>query len=199
MFPLLSHMSINETKSSSPVASRVFLPRYNTFESPALPMSSRSSSKWGVIAAVRRNLHCERIPVPGVLAGRVIVLDIAIPTTSARGFTLRVLAIYAPWDPGCFQPTPHQFWSMLTPLCQDAPSHAWRVIGDCNLTLHSIESLAALPSPNSVPCLDFLRQSNGQNLWLTREGRSALMSRLELRVSEKSAHYMNIRKGRRLG
>ena len=42
---------INETKSHSPVTSRVFVPGYNTYESTALPTAPRTS-KWGVIAAV---------------------------------------------------------------------------------------------------------------------------------------------------
>ncbi len=43
-------------------------------------------SKWGVVAAVRRDLHCQCIQALDRLAGRVIVLDnvdIAIPTSSA--------------------------------------------------------------------------------------------------------------------
>ena len=166
---------INETKSSSPVASRLFMPGYNTFESTTLRTSSRSS-KWGVIAAVRRDLHCQRVPTPDGLAGRAVVVDIAIPTTSARGFILRVIAVYAPWDPGGPQPTPQQFWEMVTPICQAAPSHAWCLLGDCNLTLHSIESSSPSthPSPNHAPYLDFLRHSDGQDLWLSHEDRSAL-------------------------
>lgn len=105
----------------------------------------------GVIAAVWRDLHSLRVPPPEGLDGRVIVLDVTIPTSSARGC---VIAVYAPWDPGGSQPTPRQFWSMLTPLCQDAPSRAWCVIGDCNLTLDSIETSAshAQLSPNRLSC-----------------------------------------------
>ena len=164
---------INETKSFSPVASRVFVPGYNTFESSA-PRSAQSP-KWGVIASVRRDLHCQQLSTPAELNGRLIALDIAIPTTSARGFILRLLAIYAPWDPGGSQPNPQQFWHMLAPLCREAPSHAWCIIGDCNLTLDAVESTGP-PSrshPNRFPYLDFLRDCNGLDLWQTQPDRSA--------------------------
>ena len=105
---------INETKSHTPVASRVHVPNYNIYKSPVIH-STATSSKWEVIATVRRDLHSQRVPTPDGLAGHVVVLDVAILTASARGFILRILAIYAPWDPGGPQPTPQQFWSMLTP------------------------------------------------------------------------------------
>ena len=38
------------------------------------------ASKWGVLAAVRRDLHSQRVPPPEGLAGRVIILCIPIPT-----------------------------------------------------------------------------------------------------------------------
>jgi hypothetical protein len=59
---------------------------------------------------------------------------------------------------------------MITPLCHAAPSRAWCLIGDCNLTLHSVETSApsGLPSPNRIPYLTFLQQTDGQDLWLTQ-------------------------------
>ena len=166
---------ISETKSSAPVASRIFVSGYNTFESPALRTSS-STSKWGVIAAVRRDLHCERVPAPDALNGRAIVLDVTIPTSSARGFVLRIIAAYAPWDPGGPHPNPQQFWGMLTPLCNTAPSQAWCLIGDCNLTLTSEESSGshAPTALNRSSYLEFLWNTHGADLWTAREDRSAL-------------------------
>ena len=165
---------VNETKSHTPIASHIHVPNYNIYESPAI-CSTATCSKWGVIAAVRRDLHSQRVPMPDGLAGHVVVLDVAIPTASAWGFILRILAIYAPWDPGGPQPTPQQFWSMLTPLCQDAPSHVWCVIGDCNLTLASSETTSTgAISPNHGPYLDFLCNTDGSDLWLASPDRSAL-------------------------
>lgn len=176
---------VNETKSRSPVASRVFVPGYNTYESTALPTAPHTS-KWGVIAAVRRDLHSQRIPTPDGLAGRVIILDITIPTTSHRGFIFRVIALYAPWDPGGSQPTPQQFWNMILPLCQAAPSRAWCLMGDCNLTLHSIETSGSGPHPNRAHYMDFLQRSDGHDLWLTREDRSVLTHYTYSRGSSRS-------------
>src|SRR5229473_2555592 len=57
---------------------------------------------------------------------------------------------HVPWDPGGSQSTSRQFWGLLTSLCRDAPSQAWCVIGDYNLTLAAIEisGSAAQLSPN---------------------------------------------------
>ena len=160
---------INETKSSSLVASRVSVPSYyNMYETPALRCSARSS-KWGVIAAVRNDLHSQRVPIPDGLVGRVIALDVIIPTTSA---CTRVL--YAPWDPGGPQPTPSQFWPMVAQLCRDAPSKSWCIIGDCNLTLASVEAAnPSPPNPNRVPYLSFLRDARGHDLWSAQDERFA--------------------------
>ncbi len=61
------------------------VPGYDIHESIALPTFSLFS-KWGVVAAVRRDLHCQCIQALDRLAGLVIVIDnvdIAIPTSSA--------------------------------------------------------------------------------------------------------------------
>jgi len=159
---------IKETKSSPPVASRVSVPSYNIYETPAI-RSSAHSSKWGVIAAVRNDLQSQRVPVPHGLAGRVVALDVIIPTASAHGFSLRILAIYAPWDPGGPQPTPTQFWGMLTELCLDAPARSWCILGDCNLTIASVETAhpSSPSNPNRIPYHAFLRDTHGHDLWST--------------------------------
>jgi hypothetical protein len=121
-------------------------------ESSALRTSSRSS-KWGVIAAVRRDLYCQRVPFLEVVA-----IDIVVPTVARHGFILRALG----WDPGGPQPTPSQFWGQITELCLAAPSHVWRIIGDCNLTLASVETFSsAPPSPNRLPYLEHLHTAAG--------------------------------------
>ena len=137
---------INETKPSSPVASCVSVPSYNMYETPALRCSSRSS-KWGVVAAVRNDLHGQRVPVPG-LAGRVIALDLIIPTASARGYILRVLVVYAPWDPGGPQPTPSQFWSMVHGSSRTLP--ALSVVPLYLPHLHSTLSVLSPISPKTM-------------------------------------------------
>ena len=76
------------TKFSSPVASRLFV--------RPLLCAPPVHTSGGVIAAVRQDLHSQRVPVravPDGLAGRAIALDVIISTTSTRGFVLRILLI----------------------------------------------------------------------------------------------------------
>jgi hypothetical protein len=79
-----------------------------------------------------------------------------------------------PGTPGGPQPTPRQFWGLLTSLCRDAPSQVWCVIGDYNLTLAAVEisGSAAQLSPNRFPYLEFLYNSNGRDLWMTFDDHS---------------------------
>jgi len=102
----LPHMwVINETRASVPMASQVHVPGYNTFESPTIH-SSFCSSKWVVIVAVWRDLHCQHVPGPEGLDGHVLILNnfnIIILTSLAWGFTLNLVAIYALWSAN---PTP---------------------------------------------------------------------------------------------
>ena len=60
-------LGVNETRSSSPVASRASVVRYFS-----------RSSKWGVTAAVHQDLHSQRVPVPNSLATRAITFDVII-------------------------------------------------------------------------------------------------------------------------
>ncbi|KAJ3973316.1 hypothetical protein EV361DRAFT_785437, partial [Lentinula raphanica] len=117
---------INETKSSSPVLSRLRTNSYKTFESVGIPQNSRRGpSKWGVGMGIQSTFQCQQIPTHDELQGRAIAVDIVIPTTSGRGNTDLVT-----------------FWNHITDLCQTAP-HSWSFIGDCNLTLDAHESSGA--------------------------------------------------------
>ncbi|KAI0039606.1 hypothetical protein FA95DRAFT_1503927, partial [Auriscalpium vulgare] len=157
--------SINETKSRASVASRLHTSGYSTFESHGQPARNSRSSKWGVIVGVRRDLQAQSVPVPSTLSGRVVATDIIIPTAGRHGFIHRVIAVYAPWNPGGDEPTPGTFWPLITDLCRSA-SHSWSVIGDCNVTLTTAESQSGSHLlSNRTHFLSFLNVARGHDLW----------------------------------
>lgn len=163
---------INETKSTRSVASRVSIPGYDVFESVGLPAAGSKHGKWGVIVGVRRDIQSLRLDVHETLKGRVIALDLIIPTTSGYGFSHRFIGLYAPWDPGT-SPDASSFWPLITDLCLSSP-FSWSIAGDCNATLASCESSAINYSPNSATrqYSQFLRDTAGQDIWTSVLDRS---------------------------
>ncbi|GBE82322.1 hypothetical protein SCP_0407060 [Sparassis crispa] len=160
---------INETKSSLPHASRVRVQGYSTFEEPGVPISGTRTGKWGVIVGVRDSIHAQRLPTPPQLRGRAVILDLIIPTTTGRGFPYRLIGLYAPWDPGNDELSVSSFWSTITDLCRDA-KYSWCILGDCNASISSTETLATSP-PNASPRLHytaFLLNMQAIDLWSYR-------------------------------
>ena len=92
---------IGETKNSDPVSSHLDLNDYDLSESPGRPLNARGKGKWGVIVGIRRGLfNVQPVVLSNKLNGRVVALDLTIPTDRNRGFRHRLIGIYAPWNPG---------------------------------------------------------------------------------------------------
>ncbi|KAF8972557.1 hypothetical protein BDZ97DRAFT_1722685, partial [Flammula alnicola] len=164
---------IGETKNTNKVSSRLSLSDYMFYESPGLPLgehpSTRKRGKWGVIVGVRRGLfNVQLVPLPSILAGRAVALDLTIPTTDNRGFTHRLIGIYAPWNPGVGDSSDHDFWPAISQICLSAP-FSWSLHGDFNATLSSAESSSPTYSINNARLLysQFLRQTESIDLWGT--------------------------------
>ena len=89
-----------ETKSTFPVAHRVRVPGYLTFETHGLPSAHPRSGRCGVIVGVHRTLASTVVDVIPLLRGRVVAVDIILHRVFGNGVTHRFIGIYAPWDPG---------------------------------------------------------------------------------------------------
>ncbi|KAG1771912.1 hypothetical protein EV702DRAFT_977119, partial [Suillus placidus] len=150
---------INETKSSHSTAHRLHLRDYNAFESPGLPNSHSTSSRWGVIVGVRRNISAQYVPVNPSLQGHVVVVDIIISSSSGRGVDMAVV---------------RHFWSQVTDLCSSSP-HSWSLYGDCNATTSDCEVTTISPHrlPNRQCFQNFLCEARGIDLWSDRIDRHA--------------------------
>ncbi|KAI0072125.1 hypothetical protein K474DRAFT_1701173 [Panus rudis PR-1116 ss-1] len=151
------------------MASRIQAPEYSTHESNGRPQDGGRGGKWGVIVGVLRAIHVERLAIEAEYEGRIVALDLVLNTDQKFGFKHRLIAVYAPWDPGEHRTALGQFWTYVSALCATA-SHSWSVIGDCNATMSASETTTVsdgLP-PTRMAYLDFLRMSEGYDVWTSQ-------------------------------
>ncbi|PIL25982.1 hypothetical protein GSI_11736 [Ganoderma sinense ZZ0214-1] len=110
-----------------------------------------------------------QVPVDPLLQGRILVVDLIRPDFwRPVGISIASLLVYAPWDPG-IPALVHDFWACVSALCASAP-HSWALLGDCNLTLSSSESLARA-EPNHLKrdaYLACLHAADGYDVWQTQ-------------------------------
>lgn len=91
------------------------------------------------------------------LRGRIVAVDILLPSTSGWGFPHRIYGAYAPWDPGLKA----SFWGKMTQLCRSSP-HGWSLIGDLNATVSPVERAN---SENRLAYTTFLQETGGKDVW----------------------------------
>ncbi|GJE97002.1 hypothetical protein PsYK624_132120 [Phanerochaete sordida] len=141
---------LNETKSTQPMASHIAASDYTVFEAPGVPL-----------VGARGVDPCH--------AGRLVAVDIVVPTAGGRGFPHRLIGVYAPWDPGTDASSVDEFWTYVSTLCTSSP-YSWSVIGDCNVTMTASEStaLSDRPSPARTAYLRFLQAADGFDVWHTQ-------------------------------
>lgn len=127
----------------------------------------------GIIVAVRRGIQTQRIMTHTSLQGRVVVLDLIIPSSDGRGFPHRLVALYAPFDPG--QEDADLFWDLITQICRESP-YSFSAAGDFNVTLASSESSARNDRDNfhRARYLRFLHDTDSTDLWAEFHDRSAI-------------------------
>lgn len=130
---------IGETKNSEPVSSQLSLNEYDLHENPQLSEQRKMGGHCWYPCGL---FNVQPLPIPDTLCGRVVVLDLTIPTESNLGFTHRLIGIYAPWDPGGHCDHEYLFWPEITQLCNTA-KFSWSLHGDFNATLHASESSSA--------------------------------------------------------
>ena len=153
----LSVFVISELKSKVPVTGKLPGDCYNMFEEKSEPTDG--TWKWGMIVGIRKDLQIvQRIQVPDrALQGRILVVDILLPSSDGRAFPHRIYGVYGPWDPG----SKTTFWQKMTEVCRNCP-HSWSMIGDLNVTTSPLER--ANPE-NRTAYLTFLQETGGKDIW----------------------------------
>ncbi|KAK1223546.1 hypothetical protein PQX77_013577 [Marasmius sp. AFHP31] len=81
-----------ETKSSHTLQSQTHIKGYRVFESTGHEVN-RKQAKWGVAVGVSTSLQGTMVPVHDDLAGRVVAVDIIIPTDNGHGFRHRLIGL----------------------------------------------------------------------------------------------------------
>jgi hypothetical protein len=165
---------ISETKTNSIASSKMSYDSYQFFEERGTPVTGHHLYKWGIILGIKKGITVsQRITINHpALIGRLIVVDIVIPLDTGQGFTHRILAVYAPWDVHDTTETA-AFWSEVTKLCLNTPS-SWTLLGDLNATVTQAERKTG-GTDARIHFNNFLRQSNGFDLWSAYPERSRLV------------------------
>ncbi|KAJ6566380.1 hypothetical protein B0H19DRAFT_1257606 [Mycena capillaripes] len=143
---------------------------YNVFEEPGVRTENHHLYKWGIILGIRKNLQvAQRVAiVNATLRGRVVAVDIVLPTNDGRGFLHRIIGAYAPWDPG--SPEGRRFWTTLTTFVNTTTT-SWSMAGDLNTSASAIDR----PSDSArdrAPLLTFLNAVNGHDIWRNHPDRT---------------------------
>ena len=71
------------------------------------------------------------------LKGRVIAIDLILPTTNGRCLPHRLFSSYTPWNPG-EEGDSKNFWKDMTQICRST-STSWTIAGDLNATIAHFE------------------------------------------------------------
>lgn len=162
-----------ESKSKTKVSDKLPTSSYTIFEEDAQPTENHHLFKWGIVLGIRKDVQiAQRLIInDAALRGRVIALDLALPTDTGTAFYHRIIAAYAPWNPGG-NPLTMSFWSSLAQLTVDA-KHGWTIVGDLNATLTQSERSSGGADARSH-YRNFLRNVDGQDVWLTVPDRTVL-------------------------
>ena len=158
---------ISELKSKVPIAGRLPNDDYNILEEKSEPTDG--TWKWGIAIGIRKDIQlAQRLQTQHKeLKGRILAVDILLPSTNGLGFPHRIFGAYAPWDPGLKA----SFWEKITEICNNSP-HSWSLIGDLNTTVSSIERAN---SENRSAYTKFLRDTGGLDIWKNYPLRNRLM------------------------
>jgi hypothetical protein len=164
---------LSETKTNSKLAHKLPQDSYNIFKEAGIPATGYHIFKWGLVIGVRKDIQISQQmdALHRALQGRVIALDIIVPSLCGHGFLHRLMGAYAPWDPGA-DPITKQFWPELTHICITA-RNGWTLAGDLNATISTSErSSGGSEARNQYR--SFLMLTDAIDLWNKVPDRSRL-------------------------
>jgi len=162
---------LGETKTKSKLSSSLPYHGYDIYEEAGEQDQPHHPVKWGIVVGVRKDIQISRrlnIKYRS-LKGRVIVLDLVLPSSDGRCYPHRLIGVYAPWNPGD-DGISHSFWTDLTDLCKTTTT-AWTLAGDLNATVSSFEKTSGGVFAQAQ-FLQFLVDTNAYDLWTNYPDRS---------------------------
>lgn len=162
---------VGETKTKSKLSSSLPYSEYDIYEESGEQDESHHPVKWGIVVGVRKDIQiAQRVEITHrSLKGRVIALDLVLPTSDGRCCSHRLIGAYAPWNPGDAGVS-RSFWADLTQLCKSTHG-AWTLAGDLNATVSSFERVSG-GTDARTQYLRFLADTDAQDLWMNYPDRS---------------------------
>ncbi|KAJ7808016.1 hypothetical protein B0H14DRAFT_2380929, partial [Mycena olivaceomarginata] len=140
--PVSKRRRATNEKDDDSAISKLPSSEYNIFEEEAVPLSHDKGHKWGVAVGIRKDLQISQcvLITKASLKGRLLAIDVVLPTNSGHGFVHRIMGVYTPWDPGInnVDPDAREFWTDVTTFCNETLT-SWSMAGDCNATVTSSE------------------------------------------------------------
>ncbi|KAJ7816163.1 hypothetical protein B0H14DRAFT_3744213 [Mycena olivaceomarginata] len=154
---------LSESKTNSKTGPNLPNGDYNIFEEPGVQSDNFHTYKWGVAVGIRKNIQsAQRVAITTAsLRGRVVAVDIVLPTTTGQGFIHRMIGAYAPWDPGF--PDTRDFWPDLTALVKSTTT-SWSVTGDLNATVSASERTSGGANARTQ-FIKFLNEVDAVDIW----------------------------------
>ena len=165
---------IGETKTKSKLSKSLPYSEYDIYEEEGVGAENHHIFKWGIVVGIRKDLQVvQRLQITQQsLKGRVVAIDIILPTPGGKCIPHRIIGCYAPWNPGETDLNKH-FWSDLTRLCRSDPKISWTLAGDLNATVAPFERHSGGTEARRQ-YLQFLHSSNGRDLWADNPDRTRL-------------------------
>jgi hypothetical protein len=160
---------ISETKTNAKMGNKLLYNDYNIFEETGVKTDNHHLYKWSIVVGIRKDLQISQqiILTHAALRGRVIAIDIVLGTSLRQGFIHRFIGTYAPWNPGV---TDNEFWTQITSICNQSP-YSWTLAGDINAMVSTLERPTGGQDAKRH-YLQFLCQSDGQDLWMLNPDRT---------------------------
>ncbi|KIJ95502.1 hypothetical protein K443DRAFT_11320, partial [Laccaria amethystina LaAM-08-1] len=162
-------VEVNQTRSK--ISKTLPFHDYDIYEESGEPADNHHIFKWGVVVGVRKDIQvAQRVEITQrSLKGRVVAIDIILPTLDGGFFGHRIIGAYAPWNPGGAGNV-RLFWDDVAQLCLSSPT-SWTMAGDFNATISSLER-ASGGADAREQYRRFIQIIDGHDLWSDNDERS---------------------------
>ena len=129
---------LSETKTQAELSNSL-PPEYDIYEEAGECAENHHIFKWGLVIGICKDLQVvQRVEIKQKsLKGRVIALDLILPTADRRCVPHHIFGAYAPWNPGD-DGASSLFWNDMIQLCRST-TIPWSIAGDLNATVAPFE------------------------------------------------------------
>ena len=155
---------IGEMKTRSKLSKSLPFSDYNIYEEPGECAENHHIFKWGIVVGIQKDLQVvQQLEIKQQsLKGRVIAVDLILPTADGRCLPHRLFGSYTPWNPG-EEGDSKNFWKDMTQMCRST-SISWTIASDLNATIAQFERHSG-GSEAQRQYLHFLQTTNAHDLW----------------------------------